>query len=62
MSGAVHGLSDRHTVAGNVRRKLTDSQLLARLREDEIRVRVRLQVEVHDHGGLRIGGGIQEYM
>ncbi len=32
---------------------------MARLREDEIRVRVRLQVEVHDHGGLRVGGGIQ---
>src|SRR5258707_1868714 len=35
------------------------SQLLARLREDEIGVRVGLQVEIHDHCGLRIAGGIQ---
>ncbi len=33
--------------------------MLARLREDEIGVRVRLQVEVHDHGGLGVAGGVQ---
>src|SRR6266849_9179331 len=57
--GSGHGLSNGHPVGVNVRRELAGSQLLARLREDEIEVRVRLQVEVHHHGGLRVTRGVQ---
>ncbi len=53
-----HGLSNGDPVGVNVRRKLTGSQLLARLCEDQIGVRVRFQVEVHDHSGLRVTGGV----
>src|SRR6266478_214075 len=45
-------LSDSDPVGANFGRKLAGRQLLARLREDEIGIGVRLQVEVHDHGGL----------
>ena len=53
-----HRLSYGDPVGVNVRRKLTDSQLLARLGEDEIGVRIRRQIEIHNHRSLRIGGGV----
>ena len=54
-----HRFLESHPVIVNVRGKLRGSQGLAHLREDQILIRVGLYVEIHDHGRLTVGRGIQ---
>ena len=48
----------RNPVVRDIDRKLRRSQRLAHLGENQIGVRVRLHIEVHNHPHLPVGGGI----
>jgi len=51
-------LSDGDPITGNVGRKLTGGQILARLGQNEIRIRIRLDIEIYHQRGLRVAGGV----
>ena len=52
-------LLHRDAVAVDLRRKLRCGERLAHLRQDQIGVRIRLHVEIHDQSHLALGRGVQ---
>ena len=58
MSGAVARLFEGDSVAVHLGRKLTGGQLLARLRQNQIRVGVSFDIEIGEQRRLRVAGGV----